>query len=163
MSEDKMVDSDLYQCMRGLDFLRGVPDQYVRELAVLGRLVEYSEGALIFQNQDPALYCYLIVEGSVSLEICGPGVGCTRLLTIGAGDLLGCSPVLGQSELTATARALTTPTRMVELNGSEVVKSCEKNPEFGYQFMRCTALAMAKRLTATRLQLLDMYRADSPP
>lgn len=160
MSEDNRIESDLYECLRKLDFLRGVPDKYVMELAKLGTLVEFPAGTLIFQNQDPALYCYLIDEGSVSLEICGPGVGCTRLLTVGEGDLLGCSPVLGQAELTASARTIT-ETRAVELDGKKVVDWCEKNPEFGYQFMRCTALAMAKRLTATRLQLLDMYRADA--
>lgn len=60
----------------------------------------------------------------------------------------------------ATARTLA-PTRAIQLQASEVVNWCEQNHRFGYEVMHCAALAMAKRLTATRLLLLDTYRADT--
>ena len=81
-------------------------------------------------------------------------------MTIGNGDLLGCSPLLGQKQVTATARTLS-PTQAIQLKGIEVARRCEQNSRFGFEFMNCTARAMAKRLTATRLQLLDLYREDA--
>jgi CRP-like cAMP-binding protein len=114
---------------------------------------------IIFSEGDPASHCYLILDGSVLLEICGP-TGRTQILTVGEGELLGWSAVLGAGQLTATARA-TTATRAIVLGGQELSSLCEQSPEFGYQFMRCTAMALAKRLTATRLQLLDLYGAEN--
>lgn len=155
MSEDQSTEEQLWETLRKLQFLRNVDDQYVKELAKLGEVVEFPEGTIIFSEGEPALDCYLIVDGNVLLEMCGPG-GCTRILTIGEGDILGWSSVLGKAELTAAARTLTA-TRAIEMNGPKVVALCEQTPSLGYQLMRCTALALAKRLTATRLQLLDLY------
>lgn len=161
MSDDVTNRMEICELLRELEFLRGVPDENVQELAELAAIVDFPVDAVVFRNGEPALCSYLIVDGRVLLEICGPAIGCAQVLTIGNGELLGCSPVLGQATLTATARTLA-PTRAIALQGSEVVNWCERNPRFGYQFMRCTALALAKRLTATRLQLLDLYRTEPP-
>jgi CRP-like cAMP-binding protein len=69
--------------------------------------------------------------------------------------------VLEQTRLSATARALE-PTRAVRLNGKQVLAQCEHNPRFGFEFMRRAALALANRLNATRLQLLNVY-GDAMP
>jgi CRP-like cAMP-binding protein len=69
----------------------------------------------------------------VSLEICAPGVGCRRILTVAAGELLGWSPVLGQEYMTASARALT-PTKVVAADAREILAICDQNPRFGYEF-----------------------------
>ncbi len=82
--------------------------------------------------------------------------GLQRILTIGQGEIFGWSAVLGKAQLTAAARTMTA-TRAIELSGPDVLALCEQMPSLGYQLMRCTALALAKRLTATRLQLLDLY------
>ena len=89
-------------------------------------------------------------------------VGCKRILTLGAGEMLGWSPVLKQQRLTATARALS-DIQTVELDAAQVLAFCESEPRFGYEFMRRTSLALAKRLNATRLQLLDVFGSEMPP
>jgi hypothetical protein len=38
----------------------------------------------------------------------------------------------------------------------------QSDHEFGYQFMRLLSMALAQRLTATRLQLLDLFAPASP-
>jgi CRP/FNR family cyclic AMP-dependent transcriptional regulator len=159
MSDENISDDELWETLRGLEFLRGVADEHVKELASLSKVVDFPEGTIVFSEGEPALHCYLIVDGSVLLEICGPA-GCTPILTVGEGELLGWSPVLGAAQLTSTARTRTS-TRAIQLSGRELLTLCEQIPEFGYQFMRCTALALAKRLTATRLQLLDLYGAET--
>ena len=160
MSDEITKERDVLDVLGDHEFLRGVSEETIREVAKLGTRIQFPSDTVIFRNDDPALNSYLIIEGRISLEICGPGVGCTRLMTIGNGDLLGCSPLLEQDKLTATARTLS-PTQAIQLQGSEVVRRCEQNGRFGYEFMKCTAKAVAKRLTATRLQLLDMYREDT--
>jgi CRP-like cAMP-binding protein len=156
-----MNEENLLGILRDIRFLRGIDDEHLKQLAELGKFVEFPEGKIIFRECEPASCCFLIVDGSVSLEICGPGVGCRRILTVGEGELLGWSAVLEQPLLTATARTLTA-TRVIELSGRQVSTLCEFDPEFAYEFMRRTALTLVHRLTATRKQLLEKYGASMP-
>ena len=82
-------------------------------------------------------------------------------MTASGGDLLGWSPVLEQTKLTATARALS-PAKLVQINAAQVLTLAEHDPRFGYIFMRRAANAIAKRLVATRMQLLDVFGEHMP-
>lgn len=104
---------------------------------------------------------FLVLEGNVALEVGVPGQGARRIHTIGAGELLGWSPVLEQGPMTATGRALA-PTQVVAIDAFQVLALCHRDSAFGFAFMRRTAGALAQRLNATRLQLLDVYRHDLP-
>ena len=88
-------------------------------------------------------------------------VGSRKILTVGEGELLGWSPVLEQARLAATARAQA-DTQVVKISGQQVLTMCEHNPRFGYDVMRRAALALAKRLSATRMQLIDVYGDQMP-
>lgn len=148
--------NDAVETLRGIQLLQELPDDLLQQLATIARVVEFPAGAVIFRQGDAATTIYLVVEGNVALEICAPGVGCKRILTVAPGELLGWSPVLEQDRLTATARALTA-TRAVAVDGPQVLAICEHNPRFGYEFMKRAALTLARRLNATRLQLLDVF------
>lgn len=148
--------ADIASELRGLHVLQEMPEELLRELASIARRESFPSGSVIFRQGDPAQTIFLVMEGSVSLEICAPGVGCRRILTIAPGELLGWSPVLEHEKLTATARALSA-TRTIALDGRQVLALCEHNPRFGYEFMKRAALALARRLNATRLQLLDIF------
>lgn len=151
-----MTDINVVETLRSIQFLQDLSEELLDRLASVARTVDYPAGGVIFRQGDPAANVYLVADGSVALEICAPGVGCKRILTVGSGELLGWSPVLEQARLTATARALT-PTRAVEIDGKQITAICEHDPRFGYELMKRAALALAKRLSATRLQLVDVY------
>jgi CRP-like cAMP-binding protein len=97
----------------------------------------------------------------VSLEICAAGSGCKQILTLGQGELVGWSSVLDQTYYTTRAHAIET-TRLVEINAGQFLTMCERNPKFGFELMRRTALSIAKRLSATRIQLMDVYGGSLP-
>jgi CRP-like cAMP-binding protein len=63
--------------------------------------------------------------------------------------------------MTATGRALT-DVRVVVLDAPAVLELCDKDPRFGYLFMKRTAAALAARLNHTRLQLLDVFGIEIP-
>jgi len=48
-------------------------------------------------------------------------------------------------------------TRVIALNGECLRKKCEQDHDLGYALMKRVAQLMEQRLTATRMQLLDMY------
>lgn len=157
-----MNKQSLLNTLREMRFLYDVEDQYLEQIAAVARLVEFPVGKVIFREGEPFRQIYLIESGSVSLEIAAPGVGPRRIHTVSQGELLGWSPVLEQARITATARTLC-PTTAVEINAGQMITLCEHNPRFGYEFMRRVALALARRLHATRLQLLDIYGYQMPP
>jgi CRP-like cAMP-binding protein len=154
--------SDLIADLRGIHALDGMPDELLEELSRAARDVDLPAGSVIFRQGDPAQAAYLLVSGQVALEICTAGEGCKRILTVAGGELLGWSPALGQQQMTATARALS-DVRAIELDGTRLLAACEHNPRLGFEFMKRTALALAKRLSATRLQLLNLYGPEMAP
>ena len=50
----------------------------------------------------------------------------------------------------------------MEIDASQLLTICEQDLEFGYELMRRTMLAVAKRLDATRMQLIDVYGSQLP-
>ena len=152
---------DILAILRDIHFLHDFPDDYLEPLSSVASLKTCAPGSIVFREGQKESRLYLIVEGSVSLEYCTPGLGCKRLQTVAAGELLGWSPILGLAEMTATARVLE-PATLLILDARQLITLCEHNPRFGYEFMRRTALALSQRLSATRLQLLDIYHHELP-
>lgn len=150
------MSNKLLPVLRSLNLLHELPDELLSRLATIAQIADYPAGAVIFRQGDPARTVYMVHDGLVSLEICAAGVGCRRILTVGPGELLGWSPILHQEQLTATARALT-PTSVVAADGRQLLDLCEQDSRFGYEFMKRAAMALAQRLNATRLQLLNLY------
>ena len=81
------------------------------------------------------------------------------VLTLEAGDLLGWSGLVDSTQVTATAIAVQ-DTRAIALPADRLKALCQEDHDIGYEIMRRVAVALSRRLVATRLQLLDMF-ADS--
>lgn len=152
---------DLLAILKNVHFLHEISDDNIERIASVAGLRDLSPGAIVFREGQKESSVYLVVKGAVALEYCTPGLGCRRLQTVGAGELLGWSPILGIEEMTATARILE-PTTIVAIDAKQLVALCEHDTRFGYEFMRKTALALSQRLSATRLQLLDVYSQELP-
>ena len=156
-----MSDMELLPTLQEIEFLQGFADEHLRKLASLAEVVDLPKGHTVFREGDLAKEIYLITLGKVALEICAPGIGCRRIHTVGEGELLGWSPVLEQPRLSATARTLT-EAQAVKFSGSQILTLCEHDPRFGYEFMRRAAGSLAKRLSAARMQMLDVYGSETP-
>lgn len=156
-----MSTNDLTETLREIRFLHDIAPAHLEQIANIALCRDFGKGDIVFRQGEPTEHVYLVVYGNVSLEICAAGVGCKQILTIGPGELLGWSSLLDQSCYTARART-TELTRLVKINVAQLLTICNDNPQFGYELMRRTALALAKRLSATRMQLLDVYGAQLP-
>jgi CRP-like cAMP-binding protein len=156
-----MTTQSVVSVLRRVHFLSDASDEFLDRLAPLARTISLPAGSVIFRQGDTATSFYLLVEGSVALEISAPAIGCKRILTVESGELLGWSPALGQPRMTATARALS-DVLAVALDAAGCLALCDSEPQFGYELMKRTAIALAKRLNATRLQLLNVYGDEMP-
>ncbi len=121
----------------------------------------YVAGNTIFREGDSLDRIFIVASGHVALEMHITGHGRRLLLSIGAGDLLGWSPVFDTGPMSATAIALE-QTELWAISADELRRLCETDFEVGYYFMRELAKALSQRLVATRLQLLDLFQQDAP-
>jgi CRP-like cAMP-binding protein len=145
--------------LQGIHFLQDLPQGHLQELASVSELRTYPEHSVLFREGQVFTTIHLIVEGRVGVEIRVPGQSTCTILTVGAGELLGWSPLLGAGRMTATARALS-PVQVVVANASQVLAICRHNTAFGFELMSRVAQALSRRLEGTRLQLLDVYRQE---
>jgi len=142
-------------------FLENLSKLHLKTLSTFAEMLEVPSGERIFREGDLANAVYLIVHGRVVLEICAAGIGCKQICTLTDGELLGWSPLLDQVRFTATARTLE-PTQLIRLDADALRQACQTDMSLGYDFMRRTSTAVAKRLSATRLQLIDVYGTQMP-
>lgn len=129
--------------------------RHVERLAALARVVHFDRGHVIFREGDECSEFYLVVGGLVALEIVAPG-HVFRVQTLFAGDELGWSALLGSSGKQFQARALER-TEMLSFESADLLAACRDDPAFGYALMHRLLGVVAKRLQATRLQLLDSH------
>jgi CRP-like cAMP-binding protein len=156
-----MNEIDLRQTLEGIAFLREMPSEFVQRIAGVAQFVSTKEQDVLFREGDAADNIFLIARGTVSLEICAAGAGCRQILTLGAGELLGWSSLLGQSRFTARARTLRAA-QLVQISVPKLLQLCDSDAKFGYELMRRTAIALAKRLSAARIQLVNVYGDTMP-
>jgi CRP-like cAMP-binding protein len=156
VNEESLIDT-----LREIRFLHDIGPMHLEQIAQIARVRDFNAEDIVFRQGDVAQFIYMVISGNVSLEICAAGTGCTQILTLGPGELLGWSAVLEQLSFTARARAVEA-TRLVEINVAQLLAMCDQDPQFGYTLMRQVAVALAKRLSATRMQLLDVYGASLP-
>jgi len=120
----------------------------------------WSTGQFIFREGDHDDWLYLILEGLVAVEINVPTRGRIMILTVGPDEFLGWSsavPVIKKK--TASARA-TDMTYAVAFNSAALRTACEQDHDLGFEVYQRLTGVIASRLTATRMQLLDMYAVD---
>jgi CRP-like cAMP-binding protein len=143
--------------MKDIEFLHSLGGQHLNQVARMARLQEYEEGAVVFRQGQGSTFIYFVLSGKVALQIEEPGGASVDVSTVGPGELLGWSPVLGRHAMTATARAVTR-CRLAVLEVQQVLELCERDPRFGVAFLWHTALALSERLWGTRHNLARALR-----
>jgi len=154
-----MTDTITPAFLKTLAFLAPATDDELRLLLPAAQIEQYPAGSILFHEGDHIGHIFIVTSGTVALEINGPDHRPRRIQTLGSGELLGWSPVLGTGPMTAGASAIT-QVRVVAIDAKVVLKICDDDPRFGFLFMKRAAVAIAARLNATRLQLLDVYHPE---
>ena len=149
------------ETLKDLQFLQDLPDEDLRKLATVAEVKEFAPGATIFREGQASPFVYLVASGTITLDITVAGRGPSQFQTVGAGELLGWTPLIDGGAMTATARARTAA-RLIAINANQVRAMSAANPGLAAEIMKRTARTLSRRLAATRLQLLDVYRDVLP-
>jgi CRP/FNR family cyclic AMP-dependent transcriptional regulator len=137
------------------------PDTGAR-LAALGRIVDLSEGRVVVREGAPCLELGLVVSGRIALRLSLPGGQDRTILTVDAGDVFGWSALLPPGIATSTGIAVA-PSRAILFQGDQLRTALAIDCELAAAVYQRLLVTVARRLTATRVQLLDLYRPANEP
>lgn len=133
----------------------------VKFIAGCAKNVRFAAGETFALEGKEANEFFLLREGRVAVGIPSPRGGRIHIETLDEGDLVGWSwlfpPHVWRFDVTAV-----TPVRALAMDGRCLRGKCEADPRLGYDLMQRFSRVMAERLEATRLQLLDLYKAEPP-
>jgi len=142
-------------------FLKELSRKDLEKVAAIATVEERHVGTILFREGAISDRLYVILGGSVALDMHVPRRGQVRILTIGPGVILGWSALLTDQQMTAMATVVE-DVKFVSIPGQGLQALCEADKDVGYAVMRRMAVALARRLLATRLQLLDLFMETQP-
>ena len=151
-----MIEKEIKNLLGGSGFTADLPEQALDEFAAVASLANFAAGRMIFEEGAANPFLYVVVQGRVGLDIEVPGRGRVRVLSIGPGEMLAWSALLGGGTMTVSATALQ-DTQVLAMPGARLIEICRANHEAGFHVMQRMASALAQRLVGTRLQLLDLF------
>jgi CRP-like cAMP-binding protein len=155
-ADDAMGDALTALGLQRLAFVEGLAPEDLERLAEIAAPVGWAAGEVIFREGQRDSRLYVLEEGRVALELAQLGRGRVTIMTIGPGEVLGWSSLYQGRPKTATARAVQA-TRAVAFDADRLRALCDTDPRLGYHVTRRILSAVAERLQATRLQLLDVF------
>ena len=147
--------------MEKIEFLRNLGEQHLNQIAKMADLKEFEEGTIIFSQGQACPFIHFVLNGTVSLQFEEAGGEAVEVSTIGPGELLGWSPVLGRLAMTGTARAATR-CRLAVLDVTQIVDLCDQDTKFGVAFLRQLVVVLSERLYATRRNLVRVLHHRPP-
>lgn len=148
----------VFNTLRQMPSLAEFSDQALQLLASVGGELPKPGGSVIFSEGDRHSRIYLVSSGTIRLDMKTAKYGRQTILSIGAGDFLAWSALIGDGVMTSTAIAAG-DIELVALDTESLQQLLQQHHELGYLVMRALAKSLSRRLLATRLQLLDLYHS----
>jgi len=141
-----------------LDVVKQIPlfhdlsDEQLELLAPLLDVFTCPANHPIFEQNDPATYLYLLINGAVILHY-KPYDGARMILThLHSGDAFGWSAVVG-SQIYTSGTLSETEVKAVRIRGSDLRKLCREHPRLGSVILDRLADAVSGRWKDSRKQV----------
>ena len=137
-----------------------VSDGMLRKIAALSWQVAYPSGASVYQAGDTADDIYIIVSGRIEHAL-EPSVNARRpVQTLGPGDVFGWAALMDKFPHRLAAATAMEPTEIVRINGDELLRLLESDPDAGDVVMSRFATMITRDYTVPDLiaQLRTIHR-----
>jgi CRP/FNR family transcriptional regulator, cyclic AMP receptor protein len=148
--------ASLEHILREHPFLAGIAAEHSELITGCARNHCFDGGKYLFHEGEAADEFFLIRHGRVALEISSPGQAPIVFATLGEGEIVGGSWLVPPYRWIFAARAVEL-VRAFGIDAACLRRKCESDHDFGYDMMKRFLPILAKRLQATRLQILDVY------
>jgi len=143
-------------------FAADMPADVCARMAAIADVVDIPSGGIVVQEGLACRSLGVVLSGRIALRLTVPGLGDRTLVTVDEGDVFGWSALLPGSAATSTGVALV-PTQVLEFEREALAAALAADCELAAAVYQRVLIAVARRLQATRLQLLDLYRAGDEP
>jgi CRP/FNR family cyclic AMP-dependent transcriptional regulator len=157
-----MPTQDLTAIIGATWFARDLSPRALDHLVALGTLTDYPGGAVVVREGTVCTSIGVVISGRVALRLRLPGGDDRTILTVDPGDVFGWSAVLPPAVATSTAITVI-PTRAVLFDGERLRAAFATDTALAAAVYERLLVAVARRLVATRTQLLDVYRPGGEP
>jgi CRP/FNR family transcriptional regulator, cyclic AMP receptor protein len=135
-------------------FLAGLTQEQLARLEPLAQQVDFSENEVVLEAGKRSTYFYLVVEGSVAVELRTPNFSvCVE--GVGPGHAFGWSALLSGADAMFQVRAREN-TLAMRFQGDRLAALCAAEPELGAEIYRRTLAVVAGRVKATELRFAEM-------
>lgn len=148
--------NELERSIKMHPFLVDLEPGHVQLVAASATRVQFSTGDLLIREGEREDTLYLILQGTITIEVTRPGSAPICVETVGAGDVLGVAQ-LTPSTAHLDCRARETVAALAVDNAS-LHRTMDADPRFGYAIATRMLARTYQRLARVRLQQLDVYR-----
>ncbi len=138
-------------------FLSGLSERHRMLLASGVRPFSAAPKEILARERETAKTLYLIQSGHVSLNLSVPGRGLVRFQTVGPDEIVGWSWLVPPHKWQFNCDAID-EVKGLAFDAVWLRERCDQDHELGYQLLKQLVSVIANRLTATRVQLLDIYK-----
>lgn len=140
-------------------FASGLEPETATRLAELARVYHAEPGQQLFREGDPSDLFGVVIRGRIALRTLVPERGEITILTIEPGDVFGWSTVVPPYRSTSTATAIE-PMDAIVFEAAGIRAALRTDCQLAIALYPRIMLAVSRRLTATRHQLLDLFAAE---
>jgi CRP/FNR family cyclic AMP-dependent transcriptional regulator len=140
-------------------FASGLEPETATRLAELARAYHAEPGQELFREGDQSELFGVVIRGRIALRTLVPERGPITILTIEPGDVFGWSTVVPPYRSTSSATAIE-PLEAIVFDAAGIRAALRTDCKLALALYPRIMVAVSRRLSATRLQLLDLFVAE---
>lgn len=149
--------------LKDIELFKGLTPDELQSIRQLTAEENYGSRQKVFEEGDPALKLYMLVEGEVEIKKWVDNKSKQVVVdTVTPGKIFGWSSLTEPRTLTASAWS-TKPTRFIIFSNGKLRKLFEKNTRIGYVVMLNLAQVISQRLRHTSEHLLKQSLKTKEP
>jgi len=141
-------------------FVRDLPDSCKKRISRLGREVSFEVDEVIFRAGKTLRHFYLLISGSVCVEINGPGYR-VCIDAVAPGGAFGWGSLLPDHRTTFQVRCREPHTVAVRLDADKLSAACLRDPSLDAAISFRIGKLIAERLRATESKLVEFCGVSS--
>jgi CRP/FNR family cyclic AMP-dependent transcriptional regulator len=146
--------------IREIELFKGIDYDVMNKIAKICSEESYSKGIVLFRDGDKAEALYILIEGTVHLEVKNGGVLTYRMNEPGA--IFGWSSMFESGQYTASG-ICATDLKVIKIQRDKINKIFSEHPDAGMKILRRLGTVFSTRLSNAYRDLLSARSADSVP
>jgi len=150
---------DLISALSSSWFGAGLAPETVARLAAIAELRAVEPGDEVTREGQVTEALSVVLSGRVALRTLVPERGMITILTVEPGDVVGWSALVPPHRASSTGIAIE-PVMLVELPGEKLRALLRSDHALAASVYPRVLQAVSRRLSATRMQLLDLFARE---